>query len=188
MTHVLSHFRFCPHCGSDRFLPNNIKSKRCDHCGFVYYLNPSAACAAIIREKGSGRILVAIRANEPAKGMYDLPGGFSDLNECSEESILREVAEEISPKLVEDAADTLRFLFSRPNLYLYSGMTIPTMDMIYLLEVEDLSPYVGEGRDDVESLIALHPDEIDPERFGFDSIRRAFVKYRDMSAASQRQT
>lgn len=176
MNHILDHFKYCPHCGSSSFKINNIKSKKCSDCGFVYYLNPSAACAAFIRDK-FGRLLLAIRAVEPAKGTYDLPGGFSDLNETSEESILREIAEEVSPNIVEESQKTLKFLFSIPNMYCYSGMDIPTMDMFYELTVEDLTKYIGKGQDDVKELIAINPEDLEIDKFGLKSIKQAVTKY-----------
>ena len=46
--HPLEKFHFCPLCGSDRFVENNFKSKRCEACGFVYYFNPSSSTVAVI--------------------------------------------------------------------------------------------------------------------------------------------
>jgi len=73
--HFSSLFQYCPRCGSHSFIQNNEKSKRCESCGFVLYVNASAAVAAfIVNEKGE--MLVCKRAKEPAKGALDLPGGL----------------------------------------------------------------------------------------------------------------
>ena len=37
--HPLEKFKYCPKCGSKHFDINNEKSKKCDNCGFTYYLN-----------------------------------------------------------------------------------------------------------------------------------------------------
>ena len=63
--HLLDTFKHCPKCGSDTFAENDFKSKRCGNCGFVYYLNPSAANVAVITD-GKGNILVAKRNAGPA--------------------------------------------------------------------------------------------------------------------------
>ena len=96
MKHPLDKFRYCPVCGSERFEVNNVKSKKCQACGFTYYMNPSAATVAVItKESGRGEgLLVVRRGKEPAKGTLDLPGGFSDMGETSEEGVVREVLEE----------------------------------------------------------------------------------------------
>ena len=91
--HVLDKFKYCPVCGSNRFMEHDEKSKRCTSCGFVYYLNPSAATVALI-ENERGELLVVRRGKEPAKGTLDLPGGFSDMEETSEEGVAREVMED----------------------------------------------------------------------------------------------
>ena len=131
MSHPLEKFRFCPVCGSSHFETNNFKSKQCRDCGFTYYANPCSATAAFIRN-GRGELLVAVRGKEPAKGTLDLPGGFIDMDETVEEGMIREILEETG--LVITAP---RYLFSIPNLYLYSGMTIHTVDMFFEVSVAD---------------------------------------------------
>ena len=91
--HLLSLFRHCPVCGSDRFVVHDEKSKRCEQCGFVYYLNPSSATVAVIVNERD-ELLVVRRAKEPARGTLDLPGGFCDCGETAEEGVVREVMEE----------------------------------------------------------------------------------------------
>ena len=113
--HLLDTFKHCPKCGSDTFAENDFKSKRCGNCGFVYYLNPSAANVAVITD-GKGNILVATRSKEPAKGTLDLPGGFCDCHESAEEGVMREVLEETGLKVT-----ATRYLFSIPNIYSYSA-------------------------------------------------------------------
>ena len=80
MSHPLELFRFCPVCGSNKFIENNNQSKRCETCGFIDYINPKAAVVAVITNT-KGDILVCRRAKDPAKGTLDMPGGFTDLNE-----------------------------------------------------------------------------------------------------------
>ena len=51
-------------------------------------MNPSAANVAIIKNS-EGEILVTLRKQEPAKGTLDLPGGFTEIGETSEEGVKR---------------------------------------------------------------------------------------------------
>ena len=99
--HPMELFRYCPRCGSPRFVEHNTRSKRCESCGFTYYTNPRAATVAfILRGEGEGReLLVVRRGKEPAKGTLDLPGGFCDLWETGEEGVAREV------RAMDDAED-----------------------------------------------------------------------------------
>jgi len=179
MKHPLDKFHYCPVCGSNDFEVNDSKSKRCGACGFTYYINPSAATAAFIVSSTNSdgtepteKLLVARRGKEPAKGTFDLPGGFSDMDETSEEGVAREVKEETGLHVTRT-----EFLFSLPNRYVYSGLEIPTMDMFYRCEVE--LPEGGDvelaahAMDDAAELLWIPLSELRPEAFGLDSIRRA---------------
>ena len=130
MEHPLEKFKYCPVCGSARFVVNNFKSKKCEDCGFTYYANPCSATAAFIVNEND-EMLVVRRAKEPAKGTYDLPGGFCDMGETVEEGMRREIQEETGLE-VQD----IQYLFSSPNVYQYSGMGIHTLDMDYLVRVK----------------------------------------------------
>jgi mutator protein MutT len=164
MSHPLDIFRHCTVCGKEGFAINNVKSKRCEGCGFVLYFNAiSATVAVIMNEKDE--ILVARRAKEPAKGTLDLPGGFADSMETAEEAVTREVLEESGLRVTET-----KYLFSLPNKYLYSGFEEHTLDMFFLCRVESGNCPIAD--DDVEELAWMSLDDIRPELFGLQSIRR----------------
>ena len=174
-SHPLAQFRFCPKCGSPQFVPHNGKSKHCMACGFTYYFNPSAATVGLIVNE-RGEWLCVRRAKEPARGTLDLPGGFSDLYETSEEGVIREVKEETG--LTVDRAE---FMFSIPNLYEYSGFTVHTIDMFYRCHVKDAGLNAdafaaARAGDDAGELLWLRPEDIRPEDFGLLSIRRGVEK------------
>ena len=163
--HPLHAFRYCPRCGSGRFVENNFKSKKCESCGFVYYFNSSAATAIFITNR-RGELLVARRANEPAKGSLDLPGGFVDMLETAEEAIIREVKEETGLQIT-----TPEYLFSIPNIYRYSGFDVHTIDLFYQYTVDTF--FGLQAGDDAESLFILEKNKIQPDAFGLNSIRQA---------------
>ena len=114
--HPLDKFKYCPSCGNSRFEENSEKSKLCKNCGFEYFLNPSSANVAFI-VNAKGELLVERRKQNPGKGTLDLPGGFADINETAEEGVRREVKEETGLTVTK-----CTYLFSQPNVYLYSGM------------------------------------------------------------------
>ena len=174
MTHPLQKYRYCPVCGSQRFVVATVKSKRCDDCGFELFMNPSASVAVFIRNE-RGEVLFVVRASEPAKGTLDLPGGFTDIGETVEEAVRREVMEETGLRV-----GTMRYLFSLPNNYLYSGLTIPTMDFFFECTVDDLSTL--RASDDAAACRWLRLDEVNLEDIGLDSIRRACEKLRGKEA------
>ena len=167
--HFSTLFTHCPACGSERFVQHNVKSKLCEHCGFVYYINPSAAVASFIMNT-SGDLLVCRRGREPGKGTLDLPGGFVDENESAEEAIVREIAEELQAKVVE-----MKYLFSLPNEYEYSKMTVPTLDMFFACRLEDTTNL--KPSDDVADCFFVPLNEVNPELFGLRSVRKAVEKF-----------
>lgn len=164
--HPLEQFLFCPECGG-HFVVNNFKSKKCQECGFVYYFNPSSATVAVILNERK-ELLVSVRAKEPAKGTLDLPGGFIDMDETAEEGVAREVEEETSLKV-----NSVKYLFSRPNRYVYSGFEVHTLDMFFLCEVNDYNCI--NAADDVASLRFVPLSEIDVNMFGLKSIREGLT-------------
>ena len=160
--HPLHLFKFCPKCGSPRFVEHNQKSKHCEDCGFTYYFNPSAATVALIVNQ-HGEWCVVRRGKEPAKGTLDLPGGFADIGETAEQGVAREVLEETGLRVT-----SAHYLFSVPNEYLYSGMPIPTLDLFFRCEVADESRL--QAADDAAECFWMPLTAIDPRLFGLESI------------------
>lgn len=171
MIHPLAQFKFCPKCGSNHFVENNFKSKKCKDCGFVYYFNScSATVALIINERNE--LLVATRANDPAKGTLDLPGGFVDMYETAEEAVIREVKEETNLELID-----VSYLFSIPNIYVYSDFEVHTLDMVYLCKIEGEANVKAE--DDVAKLEFVRIEDLNPELFGLTSIREVIKRVKN---------
>lgn len=169
MPHPLEEFKYCPVCGSPHFEVHNEKSKKCADCGLEYYANPSSATVALI-VNDKDELLVVRRKNEPAKGMLDMPGGFVDMDETGEEGMAREVKEELGLDVVET-----QYQFSLPNLYLFSGITIHTLDMFYEVRVSDLSHV--EAQDDAAEYMWIPMSQIDINLFGFSSVKQGLTRY-----------
>lgn len=162
-------FRYCPVCGSKHFAQNSQKSMKCGNCGFEYFMNPAAAVVAIITDT-EGRLLVERRKLEPAKGTLDLPGGFADTDETVEEAVVREVKEGTGLTVT-----AMRYLFSLPNMYRYSGLDIPTLDMFFACEVEDTSQLVAG--DDAAECRWVAPQDVHTELFGLRSVRHGVQRW-----------
>ena len=86
--------------------------------------------------------------------------------ETGEEAARREVREETGLEIT-----SCRYLFSIPNLYMYSGFQVHTLDMFYLCDVPDFSHACAA--DDAAAIVVSPLDALDPASFGLDSIRRA---------------
>ena len=132
-THPLKVLKYCPKCGSSGFNVSGDRSLKCDSCGFHYYINASAAVAALVTN-GDGKLMMVTRAIEPHYGKLDLPGGFVDHNESVEEAVKRELYEELGMKV-----RSLKYLSSAPNEYIFSDFSVFTIDMAYEVIPESIN-------------------------------------------------
>ena len=165
MTHPLHTFHYCPRCGAPGLQHPPGHALHCTHCDLTYYHNVAAAVACIVLDD-HGQILSVRRAREPAKGTLDLPGGFVEAHETVEAAARRELHEETG--LVPQA---LRYLFSLPNTYPYSGIDVFTADLFYLARVPDF--HNARAADDAAALDIRPVAALRAEDYGLASIRAA---------------
>lgn len=89
-------FRYCPDCGF-QLQPPEVPSERlvsqvCAHCGGVHFRNAKPCAGALVVK--DGKVLLGRRAVDPARGYWDIPGGFLNPWEHPADGAVREVAEE----------------------------------------------------------------------------------------------
>jgi len=156
-------FVYCPKCSVRGLKPGSRKSVVCADCGFEFFFNPAAAVAGII-SNDKGQLLVGVRAADPGKGWLDLPGGFVDPGETAEQALAREIKEELNLDV-----DSMEYMMSAPNTYYYKGITYHTLDLAFVCHVSDLTGL--KAQDDIAAAQFIPPEEIDPARFFFPSIR-----------------
>ena len=68
-----------------------------------------------------------------------------------------------------------RYIFSQPNIYRFSGVDIPTLDMFFICEVEDESKL--QAADDAAECMWVKLDDIHTEQFGLRSVRWGLIKF-----------
>ena len=86
-------FDFCPADAARLGAGDEEGGRRCPACGRIWYRSstPTAGLAIV----DDGRALVAVRAREPHRGRFDVPGGFLAPGEHPVEGLKREVKEEL---------------------------------------------------------------------------------------------
>ncbi|HQB47614.1 MAG TPA: NUDIX domain-containing protein [Bacteroidales bacterium] len=161
-------FKYCPRCGENGFTSVSIKSMKCPVCGLEWFYNPAPAVMAII-PNSKGEILFSKRKYDPGAAMLDLPGGFVDINETSEEALIREVEEETG--LV---VQYFEYLFSLPNQYFYNDLLYYTLDNVFLCSIENFDQMKPD--DDVSELLFLEVQKIALRQIALFSVRNLVGK------------
>lgn len=161
--------RICPGCGADSFASNSEKSFECISCGMNLFINTAAAVAAIITDT-SDRLLIAIRKENPAKGTWDLPGGFVDPGETAEQALARELKEELNLD-----ASGFKYFGTFPNTYIFKDLKYSTLDIVFICKIESFKNIMAS--DDVESFYFCSLDELDPDRFGLESMKNITASF-----------
>jgi NAD+ diphosphatase len=98
--------RFCGQCGTPTERLEVERARRCPACGLTAYPRISP-CVIVLITRGT-EVLLARGRNFPA-GRYSTPAGFVELGETLEETVEREVREEVGVE-VED----VRYFGSQP--------------------------------------------------------------------------
>ncbi|HMD67340.1 MAG TPA: NUDIX domain-containing protein [Chitinivibrionales bacterium] len=177
---MLTHTRFayCPRCGKHGVAAKGGNAMRCGRCGYVYFHNCASCTAAIIAV--SGGIVLTVRRHAPKKGMLDLPGGFCNYGESLEDTLVREVKEEINL----DIAD-IAYFGSFPNTYRYRGVTYFTTDAVFTCATPDLS--AATSNDEIAGIRVIKPGAVDLAAVAFSSTRAALSRYRSRRGNRARQ-
>ena len=160
-------FPFCPKCGHSltKISPRNTQ---CKNCGLDYYVNPRP-CNAIIIVDDRKRILLVKRAIDPSKGLWDLPGGFIDIHETAEQSVVREAKEELGVEVGD-----VQYLFSGYDRYEYKGLNYHTLGFVFTAHIVS-----GEMKplDDVGEIHFFSEGEIPWDTLAFPVLEPTIKQY-----------
>lgn len=161
-------FAFCPYDGQ-RLAPGpdseGIARPVCPACGFTDYGNPKP-CVGVLVEQ-DGRVLIGRRGVEPARGAWDILGGFLHAHETAEEAARREILEETGLQVT-----LTRYLGSFPDVYGPRGM--PTLTLAYTARVTGGTPRAAS---DVAELRWFAPAEL-PRAWAFPHEARVIEAWR----------
>ena len=106
--------KYCGRCGTAMLIRQTELAKKCPACSFISFprLSP-AVIMSIIREK---EILLARSPHFP-KGMYSTLAGFVEPGETLEETVIREIREEVSVEISD-----ITYISSQPWPFPHSLM------------------------------------------------------------------
>lgn len=157
-------FKYCFHCKA-LFQIKGENLLVCPKCDLHYYINPKPVNAVLLFNENRELLLVR-RAFDPFKGMWDVPGGFVEINETLEESVYRELKEELGivPK-------KLSYHHSSTDTYLYKGTMYYTLGFVFTGEIS--SSMSIKVQDDVTEYKFIKVGEVPLEEIGFSAVREA---------------
>lgn len=98
--------QFCGKCGNKTHQVTHQFEKHCDHCHLSFF--PKLSPAIIVLIKKENQILMARQKNFPP-GVYGLIAGFVEAGESLEETVHREVYEEVGIRV-----NNIRYYGSQP--------------------------------------------------------------------------
>jgi len=155
----------CPYCGSPSIKwENGTQLMCCQYCTKKFYINAASAVVALIKNS-KGEYLFTRRKNEPAAGKLDFPGGFVNLEERSEDAVIREVKEELDLDITN-----VTYYTSMPNRYLFGGVVYFTLDLVYICEYKNLSGI--SANDDISDYMFMDINDVKSEDIGLESIKK----------------
>ncbi len=98
--------QYCGHCATPTVQLPSDRAKRCPKCGLVNYPRLSPAVIMLISR---GEEVLLARAPRFPEGMYSILAGFVEAGESLEETVVREVWEEVGIEI-----DNIRYFGSQP--------------------------------------------------------------------------
>lgn len=159
---------FCSNCGSDQVsfaIPSgdNIPRFQCGNCSSIFYNNPKmvVGCLPIWEDQ----ILLARRAIDPCKGLWNLPAGYMENGETVEAGAQREVEEETLAQV-----DLVR---------VHCIYNLPKVNQVYIHFLANMrSPDFGPTSESLEVSL-FHKDNMPWDDLAFSSSRFALKRFFD---------
>jgi 8-oxo-dGTP diphosphatase len=113
----------------------------CRRCGWIDWINPAPTVSVLILR--GDRILLVRRAFAPARGAWDVPGGFVERGETIERAARREVREELGVDVRIE-----RFVGIFPDTY--GPERCPSLNIYYLGRLRRGTAHLRAGDDAAE--------------------------------------
>ena len=159
-------FSQCPECTADLNVQDRLVT--CTKCSVHYYVKPTPCNAGVI-EDDAGRILLVRRKFDPMKGTWDVPGGFVEFGESLEDSLRREVQEELGCEIGDIA-----YFASFADTYLYKDIVYHTLGAVFSARI--IQGTITPG-DDVDEYSFFAPEDLPYDTIAFPSVIRALKMY-----------
>jgi NAD+ diphosphatase len=136
--------QFCGRCGTPTQIKNHERARECPSCGQVHYPRIAPAIMALVRR---GREFLLARSPHFPPGMYSALAGFVEPGETLEQTLVREVREEVGIEVAN-----VRYFASQPWPFPHSLMIAFNADYV----AGEITPEPGE----IEAAEWFTPDRL----------------------------
>ena len=160
-------FKYCPNCKT-KLVHKIDRLIDCKNCGYVYYLAPALTNGAIIENK-KGEILLVKRKIPPKKGFWDVAGGFVDYQENLEQSLIREVKEELGVIITD-----IKYFTSQEDRYFFKGINYYTLCAFFTGKVDEEKII---ATDDISGYKFFPKSAIPFDKLAFKGLKKVIRKY-----------
>ena len=162
---------YCRRCGK-------VLTKIDDHTykcenGHMVFANPSPTVGVFFVDDDNN-VMLAVRGEEPGKGMSDSFGGFLNEGENFEDALRRELQEELG--LEPNEYSELQYLTNGVSHYVWGGESKALVGVFYwsrLLTDRELT-----ASDDVAAIRTVNINDIDLNDFSSEDNKQAIEKLR----------
>lgn len=138
---------------------NKQTAAQCELCAFN---NPKGTATAVIIQNGA--LLMTKRAEEPYRGMWDLPGGYMAHRETPEVTLHRELKEELGVE------GDMTFITALPGTALWKEKKFAIISFFYLVDIKNKK--ITLNRENLKYRWIPIKD-LDPKTVAFDSNQEA---------------
>jgi NADH pyrophosphatase NudC (nudix superfamily) len=152
---------FCTICGGSLQLVA-VEHWKCSGCERNIFANAKLGSTMMLFD-GEGRVLLGARAFSPQKGMLDFVGGFAELAETIEESLVREIEEETG--LLPSDYSTPIYIGSSNDNYHYQDTDYNCLSCVFVATIRPGA--IVQPNDDIAEIIWLKPEDIDRSKIAF---------------------
>ena len=154
--------KYCRRCGKPlKHVVDNVFICQNNH---NIYRNSSPCCGIIFVNELKEALFIT-RAIDPWKGMNHLPSGFCDDNENLEQTLLREISEELG--LSSEDYEVPQYLLSHVETYEYKNETIPVTVALFWAKIS--SDVKLKPGDDASDAFFLPYEKIDYNKIKFET-------------------
>ena len=169
----MTRWEFCPRCGERQMRHRGDAALECTACTYLYYHSSVAAVVGIIEHED--KIIITRRANDPGRGLLAIPGGFVEHGESLEQTLIREMREELNLEVTDPV-----YLASFASQYLFRDVHYHTAVAYFVIAGSDITNL--RAADDIDHFEFIRPDDVDRNRLAFEADRQALIRYRGWCA------